>query len=478
MQAISDALTKLHEDLSWFARAQEVELLVIRTTGDLRKTVVELLPMLEFHNDNRSPWVLFEDAHLAEDRGWQVRANRLLKDWERRREAFMKERSIDMPPAVFHTDPPPSGRASLRPPAPYRPFEATLAAVLRALREPYDGSLVAIFAPTILDDVESFGAELWELMIADALRPARWILVIDSSQQAPSIVQRMGQYAIVCDCIPNPDQQSKDFAALIAAPSIGRAGPRTAVRPKRIDDPPPIPPEIREKVLREAGVDPQYLEKAPELGKLLLGAALAMKEGRGKEAIEMQRRARDLCVQLSLREPQVLCQVALASYLSGLGLREQAIAELRSAIEQAKTYQLGLQEAQARLALGLIYALEKRFVDAAREYAECARRAEAVNVPLIAIEAWRLAGQIAIAVGSEAQAAACFQEAIRIASGSTVDVVQISSAPEAARALALRCQEKGLRAQAESLYTQADAMERGEIGVPKEKEARVETAEV
>lgn len=457
MQSISDALNRLHEDASWFARALEVELFVVQTSGDLRKSVVELLPKYEFHHDNKSAWVVLEDAHLADDGGWQARANRLLAEWERRREAFLNEQGLELPAAV-------PARPGATPP-PLQPFEASASAVLQALRAPLEG-LVIVLAPTVVDDVEALGAELWALMTAPPLRPCRWVLVVDAEASAPSFLEHMGPHAIRSRCVPDPEQQREDFAALVADPQLGRAGPRGVDRPPRVDDPPPLDPAVRDQALREAGIDPRYLEKAPDLARLALGAALAMKEGRGRDAVKSQREARDLAAELGLRDAQVICQIALATYLSGLDLREPAIEELRSAADLAARHDLGLREAQARLALGLLLALDRRFAEAAREYAECARRAEGAGVPLIAIEGWRLAGQIGLQVGGDAQAAACFREAIRVAEGSEVDMVKASSAADAARTLAKRCQERGLRAQADSLYAQADAMERGEVGVP------------
>jgi tetratricopeptide (TPR) repeat protein len=111
-----------------------------------------------------------------------------------------------------------------------------------------------------------------------------------------------------------------------------------------------------------------------------------------------------------------------------------------------------------------VLAVDKRYAEAAREYADCAQRAESAGIALIAIEGWRLAGQLALSVGSEREAVSCFREAIRVAEGSEAKMVSLSSASDAARALAACCQAKGLLAQADSLYAQADAMERGEVG--------------
>ncbi|MFY1831922.1 hypothetical protein ACN47A_38760, partial [Myxococcus fulvus] len=82
--------------------------------------------------------------------------------------------------------------------------------------------------------------------------------------------------------------------------------------------------------------------------------------------------------------------------------------------------------------------------------------------PLLAIEAWRLAGQIALQSAAEPQAVSCFKQAITLAQGSEPQQAQLSSAPEAARQLASLCRLRGLEAQAVSLFEQADQMERGE----------------
>jgi hypothetical protein len=83
---------------------------------------------------------------------------------------------------------------------------------------------------------------------------------------------------------------------------------------------------------------------------------------------------------------------------------------------------------------------------------------------LFAIEAWRLAAQISISLDLQAQAVTCLREAIRVAEGTDSSSVKISSANEAARTLAALCERRGLSTQARSLYDQADAMERGDVG--------------
>ncbi|KYG09062.1 hypothetical protein BE21_19915 [Sorangium cellulosum] len=477
MQAISDALNRLHEDAAWFARAHELKLLRVRCAGDLRATALKLLLGLEFHADNFSPWVVLEDAHSAAEGGWQVRATRVLANWELRRDAFAKE-GVEMPTATPALSLPDGAllASALHAGIPLRssgglgPFAAALHGVLGALRPPLRG-LVVVLAPTVIESMAAFEAELTALVQAPTLADCRWVLVHDTTADGPAkLLQALGARALICNCVIDPAQQDRDLDTLLAggdgpqAARAGMAGPRGVVPPKRVDGPPELPREARDAALRLAGIDPAYLDEAPRLRSLVLGAAVAIKRGKGPEAVRLQREARDLCERLSLHAMKVICQVALASYLSGLGERGRAIAELRDATAYAQRWGLGQQESQARLALGLLLALGGQHHEAASEYAIAGQCAERAGISPLAIEAWRLAGQLALQVKMEPHAIASFKEAIRIAGQSANDVVKLSSAAEAARKLASVCRARGLGAQAASLEEQAGQMERGEFG--------------
>lgn len=465
MQAVSTALNQVLEAGSWFTRARELAVLVVRTSGDLRKPALQILAGLEFHHDNRSAWMVLEDAHTKGDTGWRVRANRLFAHWEDRRKVFRERESIEMPVAA-PVALAPSAVVDRRVAAAIAPMREACASLLGALRPPLEG-FVWVLAPAVVEDLEVMGREIEALAVDPALRRCRWVWVIEAGQPWPSALERLGPAGVRCECIPDPGQQKRDLDALLAGPPtmIGRAGPRGVTPPKRIDDPPPMPREERDAVLREAGLDPAYCDKAPELQRRLFGAAIAMKDGKGEEAVRLQGEARDLAASLNLHHVTVLCQIALASYLSGLGRSQEALAELRRAAELAQQHQLGLPEAQAHLAMALLLALGKRFPEAAAAYVTCARRSEAAKVPVLAIEAWRMGGQIHLQTKEDEAAARCFQEAIRVAEGSEVDAVKNSTASEVARKLGELYRRLGVTAQADSLFELADAMERGEVGV-------------
>ncbi|HYD39891.1 MAG TPA: hypothetical protein VEB43_03600 [Anaeromyxobacter sp.] len=522
MQSISRALCRLHEDASWFARAHELRLLAVRTSADLRKPAMKALAQAEYHHDNASPWVLLEDSRTAEDDGWQARANRLLEDWDRRRKAFAKE-GIELPPverggADLAAVPSAPGRppapsapatpakgaapaavtATLRmraadvlravaraaapeptprpgavevfrkagPAARVQPFLRAAAGVAAALRDPYRG-LVLVLAPAAVDDARAFEAELEVLLQAPELVRCRLVLLVVDVDPPKRLLAALDGRALASECLVDPAAFERDVEALASGGARGGfAGPSGVARPRRVDDPPELPKDVLDEELRKAGIDPRYVEEAPRLRDLVLGAALAMKQGRGEDAVRMQREACAVAGAIDLHQIKVICQIALASYLSGLGRAADAVRELEDAAAYAKAHALLVQESQAHLALGMLHAVAKRPGPATQSYVQAAKVAEAAQMPLIAVEGWRLAGQLALGAKLEPQATRAFMEAIRVASNAEPHMAKRSSAPEAARTLAALCRKHKLMAQADSLEAQAKAMEAAESPPP------------
>lgn len=450
MQSISDPLNLLHEDGSWFARAHELRLWVVSCDASLRNPVLALVPKLEFHADNASAWPVLLDAHTRADEGWQLRANALAADWARRVEAFA-EAGVQQG-AVKATQGPDA-------------FRTTAAAIAQAMVAPLAG-LVIVLAPAIVQQPERLEADLTALMGDPALQRCRWVLVLDLDAPLPQpLIDALGpQRALVTRCRIDPEQQRRDLAAMLDADParFGTAFPVGVTPPRRVDDPPPLPREQRDAALRAEGIDPALVDEGPELRAKALGASIAMKDGRGAEAIEQQRRVRDLCADVGQHELQVIAQITLASYLSGLEQRPAAKRELQGAIEVARTHGLLRPESQAHLALGLLHALDEEHPAAVRAYADAGRTAEAAGEPMLAIESWRMAGQLTATLRQDDAAVRAFGEALRIAQGTPPEQLERSSAPEAARQLAALYERRGMQAQAASLHVQADAMERGE----------------
>jgi hypothetical protein len=447
VQSVSDPLNLLHEDGSWFARAHELRLWVVSCDASLRNPVLTLVPKLEFHADNRSAWPVLLDAHTKADDGWQLRANALAADWARRVEAFAK--AGVQQGAVKVTQGPTA-------------FRTTAAAIGESMVAPLAG-LVVVLAPSIVQHPTQLESDLTALMGDPALQRCRWVLVIDLDVAPPQIlIDALGpQRSLVTRCRIDPAQQTRDLSAMLGGDParFGTAFPVGVVPPRRVDDPPPLPKEQRDAALRASGIDPALVDRGPEIRANALGAAIAMKEGRGPEAIEQQRQARDLCASVGQHELQVITQITLASYLSGLEQRPAAKRELLAAIEVARAHGLLRSESQAHLALGLLHALDAEHPAAVRAYVDAGRTAEAAGEPMLAIEGWRMAGQLTARLRQDDAAVRAFGEALRIAAGTPPPQLEQSSAPEAARQLAALYERRGMQAQAASLYAQADAME-------------------
>jgi tetratricopeptide (TPR) repeat protein len=407
VQSLSDPLNLLHQDGSWFARAHELRLWLVRHDENLRAPVLTLLPKLEFHADNFSAWPVLPDPHTKADRGWQPRANRLAEDWQRRVEAFA-EQGITQGAVI-----------AVQSPRALDAFRATAAAIGKSMVEPLRG-LVVVLAPTIVEDPVALESALTELMGDPALQHCRWVLALDLDVPPPRVLlDALGpEHSLTTVCRVDEAQQKRDLEAMIGdgePARFGVAGPVGVVAPKRVDDPPPLPKEVRDEELRRSGIEPALFDRAAEIRVKVLQASIAMKEGRGPEAVLRQREARDLYTDVGKPDLWVILQVTLASYLSGTGQRALAKRELQLAIEQARAHQLGRLEAQSHLALGMLHALDDEAGDAIRSYTEAARVAEQADERVLAIEAWRTAGQLAVGHGQDQPAANALQQALRLA---------------------------------------------------------------
>ncbi len=462
MQSISSALNLLHEDGSWFARAHELRLWLLRCDANTRKPALTLVPKFEFHHDNASAWPVLVDAYTRADDGWQLRANNLAADWERRREAFAAAEIVQ--PALV-VPPTPAGLIALR---------TALAALVEILAPPLTG-LVVVLAPGVVEAPDRFADELAALLGDPALVRARFVWLIDVDTPAPrALLDALGpERALVTDCLVDPAAQARDLAAMLGGDQpdrFGTAYPVGVEPPARIGAPPPLAPELRDQALREAGVNPALLEHGPTLRAKLLGAAVALEAGRGAEAIALQREACQLCAGLGMFELEVITRASLASYLSGLGDRGAAKQELHAAIAVAREQRLPRPESQAQLALGLLHNLDREHEAAAQAYYAAGEAAEAANEPLLAIESWRMFGQLAVDLRHDQAAVDAWNRALALAERAEPDLRKASSAAEVARALAVVYERHAMPAQAATMHAQADALERGEPEVDHARE--------
>lgn len=483
MQALTGPLKQFHEACSWFVRSKELRLLVVRVSGQLRTSALELLPKYEFHADNRHFWVVFEDEAVDFERGWQARTNRLLQHWSQRQQAYdndgqtldplSEDAKLELSSVLTDSDRRHLNSRAGDSPETLRKFLATAYAACERVPSPAEGLLLAL-APAQIEDGAVFEAELSVLMDLTPLAQCRWILLLDEDMPVPSsLLKRLGANAQVAHCLVSKSALHRDLQNMLNGPvqpgghpganGLG-ARPRNVVPPPRRDDPPPIDPALEEKVLNEAGIDPEVLRQMPRLRQQVLGAGLAMSQQDGAQALRLQSEACALAEEIGLSEIHAICLIALASYQSGLGFRREAFSTLEEAVLKSKAYGLPRLESQAHLARGLLYVLDKANVEAEQAYVAAAEVAEQAQEPAMSIEAWRMAGQLVADTGATTRALQHFNQAIRVTEGvSTVDASG-SSAAEAARQMAQLYLKQGGHAQARSLHALADRIEAGEVG--------------
>ena len=178
-----------------------------------------------------------------------------------------------------------------------------------------------------------------------------------------------------------------------------------------------------------------------------------------------QREARDFCTAQGMHRESVVNELILGSYLLQGGSTDKALELYREARRRAEQHKLPEQTVQSQMAVAACLFILKRLDEAATAYAEAGNLGiEQKSVPL-AIESFRMCGQIAASRGHLEQAGSAFRRALAAAE-SAPDVAGASSAPEAARQLAALCRKHGMTAQADSLEAQATAMEAAAVQPP------------
>ncbi len=454
MESYAAPIRELARSLQWFARAVEVRCLQVTTEADLRKAVITLVAAQELHPDNRAPFFVLEESFTRDDDGWSARVDRLRAHHAARQKAFAKEgvALADLPPR-------PEGAQ------PAADFAAQLAQ-LAAVKVAWSDGLVAVLAPARVDAPEAWSALVEQLVAAPALAAVRWVFVdVDAPAVGPWL-DALGDRAMRVRCAVDGAAAQRDFGAMLdameAAPEgvsgparTGAAWPRGVVPPSRVEYPVATPAEI-EATLAAAGVAlPAAAKVGPALGVKVLRASQAMRQRRDADAVRLQREARDLCFEHGLVRDGVVMELILASFLVPMERRSEARDVYAQAAARADARGFADLSAQAHLAMAALYVLDRRRDDAYAAYYLGAQRAQEADLKVLAIEGWRMAGQLRLEARDEAGATACWRHALALSDEAPPPEAKASSAAEVAAALAALCRAQGLDAQARALDAKA-----------------------
>ncbi|HEY2517784.1 MAG TPA: hypothetical protein VGI39_43240 [Polyangiaceae bacterium] len=458
MGAQTKPFLKLSEDLTFFVRAREVRLFNVVTCVEDRRVVLTQVALAEGHGFNQSPFFVLEDGHAPDEEGWDARAERMRVIHEERR-AAMAGGEVALPPLppLLHAD---HGRVT---------FARQCAQVAGTYSmAPFEG-VVVVLAPARMAEPAAFEAAVRDYLASPHLRDVRFVVVDLDESSVARLLEELGEEQVLrvrcaVDRAALREEQEQQLARAASAPAgaglyapLGGVGPRVAPPPRVDAPPPPLPASELATVL--GGAAPLAGEVGEEIRKRVFGAAHALQRGRGEEAIAHQRAAVDRCFALGLEREGCLLEVVLGAYYVRAGEPRRAREVYERAAARAERIDLTLA-AQAYLGLGAVLAVEREAKDSTLAYARAGEIAESAGERLVAVEAFRLAGQVALEAHAPTLAMSMWQRGLAVAEEIPATAVAMSSAPATARALAAACERRGLRAQARSLLEQADRFER------------------
>lgn len=459
MDSLAQPLRKLYEDAGWFARARELKLLHVQCSSTLRDAALRVLAATEFHADNRSPFVVLAETHTVADDGWEARSKRIVKHWDERFAASILE-GLEL--------------GELEPSAPtantpLAVFGVWLVRMLAALRPPLEG-LVVVLAPTRVEDASAFERDLTELVTRRELRAVRWMVLELGDAPLAGLIATLGPAALSCRCAEDADALDRDLAALAAGMDpvasgparSGAAWPRGILPPSRPGERTPTRAQEEQRDLELAAAGVNAVLAGPDGTRMkqhMLLASVAARRQASTDAFTHQLTAVRIAYEAGATREALLQHLVLAGYYHSFGHAADAEREYATVAQRAAEWGCALETAQAHLALALFAAHGKRYAEAAEHYAAAAEASQRAEAPAIAIECWRLAGQLALELGLETRAIECWKRAIELVQEGTVELAKASSAPEAARQLARLLRSRGLHAQADALDHQAHRLQ-------------------
>jgi tetratricopeptide (TPR) repeat protein len=454
MESYAAPIRALAEEFKWFVRAKEVRCFHITTETDLRKAVVTMAAAQEMHPENRAPFFLLEDAFVSEDDGWSLRVDRVRAHHGERQKAFAKDKVV-----LADLEARPETGTTVG------DFAQQLVQVLNTRVEWNDG-LVVILAPTQVSDAVTWSAAVEALVAAPALSAVRWMMIDLESPTLGPWVEALGVAAMRTRCAVDAGAAQKEFGDMLdtmeAVPEgvsgparMGAAWPKGVVPPSRVEYPVVTQAEL-EATLAQAGVAvPAAAKVGQTLGLKVLRASQAMRQRRDADAVRLQREARDLCLENGLIRDGVVMELILASFLVAMERRDEALSMYTQSIARADERSFVDLSAQGHMAMASLYALARRRDDAYNSYYLAAQKAQEADLKILAIEGWRMAGQIRFEAHDHEGAAKLWRHALAVVEEAPLPEAKASSAAEVATSLAALCRSQGLDAQARVLDAKA-----------------------
>jgi hypothetical protein len=463
MESYAAPFRALAASAGFFVRAREVRLLHVVAASDVREAAIKVVMAQEYHADNHSPFVRLDAGHTPHDGGWAARSRELAAQEETWLAALGKE-GVATPPRRASL---PAGEAPAAGSA--DPLIAFAEAVWRAAsrRMPGVEGLVLVLAPIEVESPEAFRKDLKKLLATKWLAGVRMVVVDADTSTLEGLAEAQGAAAMrvnvgVDEALVRRELDARiEAAATAPEQSPGPAQVGAAWPPEAPPRPPPPPPAELAAQLAAAGVPAALANPGiARLRPLVLRGAAAMRRGDPHEAVRHHSEAVKLANEAGLGKEAAVMGLVLATYVTQAGEPERAhgiynVVGLRAADE-------GWHDvaAQALMARGALLVVERRRPEAAAVYAQAGEIAARGEEATLAIESFRMAGQLRAETRDEQLAIQHWARAVELAGGMELPAAGHTTAPMAARALAEVIRKRGLRAQSQALLEQAERMER------------------
>jgi tetratricopeptide (TPR) repeat protein len=460
MNTLHQPLARVSEAMQEFVWRKDVRLLHVVTTGPLRLAVLEHIAAAEHLGESRCPFFVLEAPCEAEDNGWTARTDELRDDGEELCELLERsDEGIALAPVR-------AASTDTRTKTPFARFGVELRALVERLQAPLEG-VVLVLAPLWVRAPKPWIEELTVLLCQNGFASVRWVIVdLEDAVCAPlsrALGRRARHVDARVDAAAARAETDEMLAAIKAAPS-GATGARLCGAAGPPELPPPRKNEataLTPALAMAAGV-PEPLTNAAllqQLRALTLGAARSTRDGNAPEATRQQREALELCLNARLVRESVVMELVLGGYVLQGGAHTHALDVFHRARQRAEAAGFAELAVQAQLAVAGSLFAQRRTAEATAAYVEAGQLGAALRSPVLAIESYRMAGQLLAASGMVDFAGAAWRRALDLANAATPLDRKASSAAETARALAALCRTHRLTEQAAALEAQAAAIE-------------------
>lgn len=441
MTALAARLDQLWDDVCWFARATELRLHLVLVEGGALEPALRLVMKGSRIPERPVPYLLCTEPYTGPRVGWGERLQTLESAFGTVRDELVKRSHEIVAPPAAQAEPS------------HAAFGGRLSLWMKATEQQTAGAVV-ILAPGGVEAPARFLDEVGALVEQPRLASARWVVVLPERGSLAPLVERLGEAALVSDCMVPEEEALADLRKMLAnaeaagpeAPALARAGmawPKQAPPPRvGVVQRPPDPQDKARDSIRTS----------------LLQAAVAMRTEKGLEAVRALRAAYDASAGAGLVDEQVAIHLVMGATAAALD-RPLAIRELDKAYAEGLELKRPMAAAQAAQAKAALQAASKDLPAAIATYAEAVSAAKLAGDPAkpILIELLRAAGHLCMDAKMEDQGSRSWREAIALAEDLPPGV-EAGGAVEAARALAALCGKRGLIDHAVSLEAQADRL--------------------